>query len=77
MVVLHILPYHNCKGNKMAEAKKTTKPKRAVATARKATDARIIGSAANPTKVAGPAPYKTIKPAQVVKGKAGRPKKAK
>lgn len=63
----------------MAEAKPVKKTvKRAVSTARKATDKRTVGTAANPKKVAAPsaAAYKPTKPAQVVKGKAGRPKKA-
>jgi hypothetical protein len=51
--------------------------KRAVPTARKATDKRTVGTAKNPKKVVstGAAGYKAVKPVQVVKGKAGRPKK--
>lgn len=51
--------------------------KKAVATARRATDKRTVGTAKNPKKVANPgaSAYKAPKPPQVVKGKAGRPKK--
>lgn len=51
--------------------------KRAVAAPRKATDKRTVGTAKNPKKVAAPSAsaYKAPKKVQVVKGKAGRPKK--
>jgi len=58
------------KGIKMAEQK----PKKAVAPARKSTDARRL-TAKNPTVVKKPAPYKPPVVPKVVKGKAGRPKK--
>jgi len=65
----------------MAEAKPVAKKaaKRSVASARKSTDKRTVGTAANPKKVAAPnaAAYKPIKPAAVIKKTAGRPKKAK
>jgi hypothetical protein len=56
---------------KKAAAKKVAAP-------RKATDKRTVGTAKNPKKVAAPSAtsYKAPKPAQIVKGKAGRPKKA-
>jgi hypothetical protein len=62
----------------MAEAKKTTQPKRAVGAARKATDKRTVGSALNPKKVTSPdaSSYKMVPKIQVTKGKAGRPRKA-
>lgn len=52
--------------------------KRAVPAARRATDKRTVGSAKNPKKVEAPSAsaYKSPKPTKVVKGKAGRPKKA-
>lgn len=61
----------------MAETPKKT-VKKAVAPARRSTDKRTIGTAANPKKVAAPsaASYKPTKPPKVIKGKAGRPKKA-
>lgn len=54
------------------------KVKRAVAGARKSTDARRL-TAKNPTtvKAASASTYKPPVVPQVVKGKAGRPKKAK
>lgn len=57
-------------------AKKTAK--RAVASARKSTDKRTVGVAANPKKVAAPtaSSYKPPAVPKVVKGKAGRPRKA-
>lgn len=59
---------------KKVAAKKTAK----TPTPRRATDKRITGTAKNPTKVTAPtaAAYKAPKPAKVVKGKAGRPRKA-
>lgn len=56
---------------KKVAAKKTPQPRRA-------TDKRTVGSAKNPKKVAAPtaAAYKAPQPAKVVKGKAGRPRKA-
>lgn len=54
------------------------KPKRAVSAARKSTDKRTVGTPLNPKKVdnaANAANYKPPKAVQVVKGKAGRPKK--
>lgn len=50
-----------------------------MAEARRAVDKRKTGTAKNPKKVAAPnaANYKTVPPPKVVKGKAGRPKKAK
>lgn len=63
----------------MAEAmKKAAAPKKAVATARRATDKRTTGTAKNPKKVtaASASTYKAIKPVKVTKGKAGRPRKA-
>lgn len=65
----------------MAEPVKKTaakNAKRAVAAPRRATDKRTVGTAKNPKKVAAPsaAAYKAPAKTQVVKGKAGRPKKA-
>lgn len=59
-----------------AMPKKTVK--KAVPAARRSTDKRTVGTAANPKKVVAPsaANYKQAKPIKVVKGKAGRPKKA-
>lgn len=50
-----------------------------MAKATRAGDKRKIGTAKNPKKVAAPsaAAYKMVPPIPVVKGKAGRPKKAK
>jgi hypothetical protein len=61
----------------MAEAIKKAAAKKAVPAARRATDKRTVGTAKNPKKVTAPSSsaYKAPKPAQVVKGKAGRPKK--
>jgi len=52
------------------------KPARAVASARKSTDKRVVGTAASPKKVAAPTAYKPPAPPKVEKKKAGRPKKA-
>lgn len=51
--------------------------KKAVTSARRSTDKRTVGTAANPKKVVAPnaAAYKPIKPAAVIKKAAGRPKK--
>lgn len=54
--------------------KKTAK--RAVASARKSTDKRVVGTAASPKKVAAPTAYKPPAQPKVEKKKAGRPKKA-
>ena len=56
---------------KKAVAKKAIQPRRS-------TDKRTVGSAKNPKKVAAPsaAAYKAPPAPKVVKGKAGRPKKA-
>lgn len=56
---------------KKAAARKKAQPRRA-------TDKRVTGTAKNPTKVTAPsaAAYKAPKTAPVVKGKAGRPRKA-
>lgn len=63
----------------MAETPKPAKKavKKAVPAARRSTDKRTIGTAANPKKVVAPnaASYKQPKPAKVVKKAAGRPKK--
>lgn len=60
---------------KKVAAKKTAKR---AAAPRRATDKRVTGTAKNPTKVTAPsaAAYKAPKTTPVVKGKAGRPRKA-
>ena len=53
--------------------------KRAVPSARRATDKRTTGTAKNPKVVQAPSAgaYKQVKPPKVAKKAAGRPKKAK
>lgn len=62
----------------MAAPIKKAAAKKAVTAPRRATDKRTVGTAKNPKKVTAPSAtaYKAPPAPKVVKGKAGRPKKA-